>query len=295
MTADAKIGLLLGLFFIVIIAFLINGLPNFVRQNDSKPLNAAITTSPGSELIIDNGLADAIHRLRPQIELRQTEPSSEVLVIDPTPQPMPQQSPETAVLPQTEGSAETAAAILQAPAPKQSSPAPKQSSTVESIPPAPRPLQPVSLKSKTHIVQSGEHLASIAQKYYGKEEGNRRLVIQKLYEANAKTLKSPDRVQAGDKLIIPPLDELLGSAKPSASQPSETLLNKFSTLLDRVGKDDTKKVSEYVVRQGDSLWSISEQTLGDGKRYNEIIQLNKDRIKDADDVTAGMTLKIPAR
>ncbi len=42
MTADAKVGLLLGLTFIVIIAFLVNGLPNFFRTKESP---AAIDTS----------------------------------------------------------------------------------------------------------------------------------------------------------------------------------------------------------------------------------------------------------
>ena len=36
MTADAKIGLLLGLVFIVIIAFLINGLPNFFKSEETN-------------------------------------------------------------------------------------------------------------------------------------------------------------------------------------------------------------------------------------------------------------------
>jgi hypothetical protein len=37
MTADAKVGLLLGLFFIVIIAFLVNGLPNFIQEENTSP------------------------------------------------------------------------------------------------------------------------------------------------------------------------------------------------------------------------------------------------------------------
>ena len=46
MTADAKVGLLLGLFFIVIIAFLVNGLPNFIQKENTSPPNAAIVTPP---------------------------------------------------------------------------------------------------------------------------------------------------------------------------------------------------------------------------------------------------------
>ena len=36
MTSDAKVGLLLGLVFIFIIAFLINGLPRFRSENNSE-------------------------------------------------------------------------------------------------------------------------------------------------------------------------------------------------------------------------------------------------------------------
>ena len=38
MTSDAKIGLLLGLVFIFIIAFIINGLPSFHRDKDNNEL-----------------------------------------------------------------------------------------------------------------------------------------------------------------------------------------------------------------------------------------------------------------
>ncbi|MCI0498699.1 MAG: LysM peptidoglycan-binding domain-containing protein [Planctomycetales bacterium] len=284
MTADAKIGLLLGLFFIVVIAFLVNGLPNFIRQNDSKPVDVAITTPKGTELIIDNRLTDTVHRLRPQTELRQTEPPQEVVVIDPLPQPAVPLAELPAVPQQPHAELQP---VVQ----------PQPVAQVPQTPIEPRPVQPAVRKSKTHVIQPGESLAAVAQKYYGKEDGNRRAVIQKLYEVNSKTLKSPDRVCVGDKLVIPPLDELLGTANAAAKapQPSTTLLNKFSTFLKPVGKDDTKKMSEYVVREGDSLWSISQRTLGDGKRYAEIKQLNKDKIKSADDLTAGMTLKIPTR
>jgi hypothetical protein len=44
MTADAKVGLLLGLFFIVIIAFLVNGLPNFIHEKDTSTTSVSIVT-----------------------------------------------------------------------------------------------------------------------------------------------------------------------------------------------------------------------------------------------------------
>jgi hypothetical protein len=63
MTADAKIGLLLGLFFIVIIAFLVNGLPNFVQREHTSPASATIATPTGPDIVLDNSISGAVHRL----------------------------------------------------------------------------------------------------------------------------------------------------------------------------------------------------------------------------------------
>ena len=45
MTSDAKIGLLLGLVFIFLIAFVINGLPNFREDKNNNQLTAAMVDS----------------------------------------------------------------------------------------------------------------------------------------------------------------------------------------------------------------------------------------------------------
>ena len=55
MTTDAKIGLLLGLVFIVIIAFVINGLPSFHRSPSSNDLTNNYVTQVGNKPM---GLAD---------------------------------------------------------------------------------------------------------------------------------------------------------------------------------------------------------------------------------------------
>jgi LysM repeat protein len=58
---------------------------------------------------------------------------------------------------------------------------------------------------KVHIVRQGENLADIAKEYYGTKEGNRRVNIKRIFEANRKLLDSPDMIYPGQKLIIPPL------------------------------------------------------------------------------------------
>jgi len=58
---------------------------------------------------------------------------------------------------------------------------------------------------KVHIVNKGDNLADIAKKFYGSKEGNRRANIKRIFEANSKSLESPDKIYPGQKLIIPPL------------------------------------------------------------------------------------------
>jgi nucleoid-associated protein YgaU len=286
MTADAKVGLLLGLVFIVIIAFLVNGLPNFLQSATPDDIVINTITQPtGPDLVIDDRVMDTARQLQPQMPLRQTQPPQEVVLLNPRGEQVigTIDSAQPAVVEPTVSMPEQSQAVVAVSVQPETFGA--QSSPAPAVQPAP------AAKARVHVVQSGETLPAVARKYYGPEEGNRRLVIHKLYQANSKVLSSPDVIRVGDKLTIPPLSDLgVAPAKPDASQ---GLLNKFSDVLERVGRNDQKQISEYVVQKGDSLWGIAEKTLGDGKRYHEILKANKDLIKDADDVKAGMHLRIP--
>ncbi|MGB8451832.1 MAG: choice-of-anchor I family protein [Anaerocolumna sp.] len=62
-------------------------------------------------------------------------------------------------------------------------------------------------------------------------------------------------------------------------------------------KNDTNKqnaVIKYTVKSGDCLWVIAKKYLGYGARYEEIYELNKDRIKDPNNIYIGQVLEIPA-
>jgi len=48
------------------------------------------------------------------------------------------------------------------------------------------------------------------------------------------------------------------------------------------------------VRPGDSLWAIAKRELGDGSRWREIYEANRDVIgPDPNVIQVGMTLRIP--
>jgi LysM repeat protein len=51
-------------------------------------------------------------------------------------------------------------------------------------------------------------------------------------------------------------------------------------------------MSQYTVKQGDTLWSIAEKLLGDGNKYSEIQRANNLR---GDAIYPGQVLTIPGR
>jgi NitT/TauT family transport system substrate-binding protein len=111
-------------------------------------------------------------------------------------------------------------------APKPQAPSPKESAAAKPAAPvaAERKLAPTAAKTaptptaapksgpQEYIVKSGDTLARVAEKYYGNM-----MKWPKIYEANRQTLKNPDYVFVGQKLIIP-VDDLAGGFATTASQ-----------------------------------------------------------------------------
>ena len=51
----------------------------------------------------------------------------------------------------------------------------------------------------------------------------------------------------------------------------------------------------HTVVKGDTLWKISERTLGNGARYKEIFEANRPMLEDPDKIYPGQMLRIPAK
>ncbi|MDH4201906.1 MAG: LysM peptidoglycan-binding domain-containing protein [Phycisphaerae bacterium] len=56
----------------------------------------------------------------------------------------------------------------------------------------------------------------------------------------------------------------------------------------------TGPATEYVIKDGDSLWKIAEQQLGNGMRYKEILLLNPN-ISEKQTLVVGSKLKLPSQ
>ena len=58
--------------------------------------------------------------------------------------------------------------------------------------------------------------------------------------------------------------------------------------------DNTVQEATYTVVKGDSLYKIAKAKLGDGSKWKEIYNLNKDKIKDPNVIQIGQVFKLPS-
>ncbi len=270
MTSEAKVGLLLGLSFIFIIAFLINGLPKAGSETNNNQLTGnMIRTRPAA-----NGLAakerKAVSRTK-LIEKRYTRQSKA--------SPKPDKSVR-----------------FQMALPKSiSSPGQTPGTTplAQNKPTAAAKPNKTALP-KFYIVKKADTLASIAKKFYGPQEGNKTANIDRIFKANSARLNGPDEIYEGQTIIIPALRPSTyagngGGNTTSAAIPVKDRSNHY------ISSQSVKQNNRYIVRQGDSLWQIAAERLGDPSRYREIAGLNSGILGDENNLIVGMRLKLPAR
>jgi len=268
MTADAKIGLLLSFVFIIIIAFLIKGLPDFFGSASAQE---GLTTSVDgfrsgrSDL---SGQAEAVVKAINSAESVRRQVQLERPVENPTQVRFRRELPRKTV---------AAGAQLS-----------KQHPGSETG----------KGRAKSYVVQPGDNLALIAIKVYGAQQGNKTTIVNRIFEANRQILDLPDEIAVGQKLTIP-------SLVPAGQKKADKRVIAATGLLDKVKKFAGKNLSalksavgkptEYVVQPGDNLWKIADRFLADPSRYYEIVELNSDVIADAEDIPVGLRLRLPSR
>ena len=83
---------------------------------------------------------------------------------------------------------------------------------------------------KVYIVCKGDNLADIAKKFYGPKEGNRKASVKRIFQANNESLKSPDKIYPGQKLIIPSLRALVQDKNGIESIFPESMFEKVESI-----------------------------------------------------------------
>jgi len=110
------------------------------------------------------------------------------------------------------------------------------------------------------VVQEGETLSSIAERYLG-SSGRWRA----LFEANQHQISAPNQITPGMELELP----LTPRSEPGPQK------------------------ATYVVRSGDSLSGIANRVFGDRSRWDEIYRANRDVLDDPDTLPVGTKLTLP--
>ena len=133
--------------------------------------------------------------------------------------------------------------------------------------------------------KSGDSYVSLATRLYGEPAK-----FTLLKNAN----DGRDDVQPGEKILVPIYDvesvpsetpALAGkeSAKPATKEGASKKKAPVASAAGRV----------HVVKKGESLWKIAKAELGDGNRWKDIYEVNRDKLKTPEALRDGMELKLP--
>ncbi len=168
-------------------------------------------------------------------------------------------------------------------------------------------LEPDFNGTTFYTVRQGDTLREIAKKIFGDPDQYRKII-----ELNG--LTTP-RIFAGQILRIPEnLDSNLVVYRVKQGDTLWKISERFLGQGPRYGEimslnglttdmiypgqivkiaiDEVVSPNTYVVKPGDTLWKIATQTLGDGKRYNEIMRLNN--LSDSN-IKVGQKLNLPEK
>jgi nucleoid-associated protein YgaU len=121
----------------------------------------------------------------------------------------------------------------------------------------------------------GDTWESIASRYYG-DAGQ----VERLHRAN----EGRSDVASGMKILVPAID--LDAAVDTQSRTPAIPSTSSGQLA--VGSSGS-----YTVVDGDSLWKISKKVYGQGARWQELFEANRDKLASQDDLQTGQVLRIP--
>ena len=284
MTRETKIGLLVGLAFIIVIGILLSDHFTSVTQPHQAALTTTIDGVLGSTRTLGPQRQSAAPLEVPSVEPRaipvQPDPTLErrqhvevgganrgQRIIDVTEQPIIPNEPIITQIPDVDRGHNAINEIV---------------ARVNDLPVviAPEPPAPAT-SMKTYTAEGGDTLGKIATKAMGANtKANRDLIVK----ANPSLQANPNKVVMGDSYNIPvqtptaavtPKPEPRETAAP-APAPSNSI--------------------EYIVKEGDRLSKIAREQCGSITFVSQILEMNKDVLKgDPDKLKINMKLKLPPR
>lgn len=121
---------------------------------------------------------------------------------------------------------------------------------------------PAGSSQNGYVIQPGDELWSLAEHHLGSGDRWREII-----QANP-GLSHDAHLQPGDVISLP------ASADPAAVP----------------GADDSSRVT---VEEGDTLWDLADEHLGEATRWPELHEANRDLVQDPDEIRVGWELVVP--
>lgn len=139
-----------------------------------------------------------------------------------------------------------------------------------------------------HQVRRGETLASICRAQFGDPS-----LASELAAYNG--IDNPNSVNAGRRLRLPKkADVLIRGGQPLtvpvASQPTPT---PAATKPQPEQQPAAPTYATYTIKKGDVLSKLAQDLLGTTRRMNELLELNRDVIKNPDRLIPGTEIRVP--
>jgi nucleoid-associated protein YgaU len=176
-----------------------------------------------------------------------------------------------------------------------------------------------------HVVQRGENFWTISRLYYSSGR-----YYRALWKANSQLVSAPEKLVVGMTIRIPPPEELdrslIVSSRAADQAEAKTIISRPRTVRPAASDrrrsevelalpvtdpstvrqereiEDAEPVREtrppakhvrYKVRAHETLRSIARDTLGDSRRDEEILELNRKVIDDPRHLVSGQILELP--
>lgn len=124
----------------------------------------------------------------------------------------------------------------------------------------------------THIVEEGESLWKIAEKYYGSGA-----LWERIYRDNADRISDPNKIYAGQSLTVNITPQDAAATAGNA---------------ENAGSGADENAVYYTVKEGDTLWIIARKFYGRGWQWRKIYRAN-DSITDPGKISVGQVILIP--
>src|SRR5665213_1392804 len=150
----------------------------------------------------------------------------------------------------------------------------------------PAPRHPPTVNGAVqYVAVPGDTLSKLAGRYLGANTKTNRDAI---VAVNPTLKQNPNNVIVGRTYLIP--------AKGAAPTPGENPAPPVHVAVaPPTGAPENGAMSWYTVKDNDSLWRIAAEQLGDGSAWIAIRDMNKDVLKGGDSVRKNMRLRLPPK